>query len=91
MLFNSYEFIFAFLPITFFVYFYLNSKRLAELNFKNYCLDFWGGINSHVKEKIGNTIINTIFCKSSIYSNFITSDNVSKHLENLEAIGKLND
>lgn len=30
MLFNSYEFIFAFLPVTFFVYFYLNSKRLTE-------------------------------------------------------------
>ncbi len=30
MLFNSYEFIFAFLPITFFIYFYLNSKRLTE-------------------------------------------------------------
>ncbi|RXI29063.1 membrane-bound O-acyltransferase family protein, partial [Arcobacter aquimarinus] len=30
MLFNSYEFIFAFLPITFFVYFYLNSKRLTQ-------------------------------------------------------------
>ena len=30
MLFNSYEFIFLFLPITFFVYFYLNSKRLTE-------------------------------------------------------------
>ena len=29
MLFNSYEFIFAFLPITFAVYFYLNSKRLT--------------------------------------------------------------
>ncbi|QKF67784.1 membrane-bound O-acyl transferase, MBOAT family [Arcobacter venerupis] len=28
MLFNSYEFIFAFLPITFFIYFYLNHKRL---------------------------------------------------------------
>ena len=28
MLFNSYEFIFAFLPITLFVYFYLNNKRL---------------------------------------------------------------
>ena len=28
MLFNSYEFIFLFLPITFFVYFYLTSKRL---------------------------------------------------------------
>ena len=27
MLFNSYEFIFAFLPITFLVYFYLNTKR----------------------------------------------------------------
>lgn len=31
MLFNSYEFIFIFLPITFFVYFYLNSKRLTEI------------------------------------------------------------
>ena len=30
MLFNSYEFIFLFLPFTFFVYFYLNSKRLTE-------------------------------------------------------------
>ena len=30
MLFNSYEFIFAFLPFTFFVYFYLNRKRLTE-------------------------------------------------------------
>lgn len=29
MLFNSYEFLFAFLPITFFVYFYLNQKRLT--------------------------------------------------------------
>jgi D-alanyl-lipoteichoic acid acyltransferase DltB (MBOAT superfamily) len=29
MLFNSYEFIFAFLPIVFFIYFYLNSKRLV--------------------------------------------------------------
>ena len=29
MLFNSYEFIFLFLPITFFVYFYLNNKRLT--------------------------------------------------------------
>ena len=30
MLFNSYIFIFAFLPITFFIYFYLNNKRLTE-------------------------------------------------------------
>ena len=30
MLFNSYEFIFLFLPITFFIYFYLNSKRLTQ-------------------------------------------------------------
>ena len=29
MLFNSYVFIFAFLPVTFFVYFYLNNKRLT--------------------------------------------------------------
>lgn len=29
MLFNSYIFIFAFLPVTFFVYFYLNKKRLT--------------------------------------------------------------
>jgi alginate O-acetyltransferase complex protein AlgI len=29
MLFNSYEFIFVFLPASFFVYFYLNSKRLS--------------------------------------------------------------
>ena len=30
MLFNSYEFIFLFLPITFFIYFYLNQKHLTE-------------------------------------------------------------
>jgi D-alanyl-lipoteichoic acid acyltransferase DltB (MBOAT superfamily) len=30
MLFNSYEYIFIFLPITFFIYFYLNSKKLTE-------------------------------------------------------------
>ena len=32
MLFNSYEFIFAFLPITFFIYFYLNHKRLMGVS-----------------------------------------------------------
>jgi len=32
MLFNSYEFIFLFLPFTFFIYFYLNKKRLTELS-----------------------------------------------------------
>ena len=31
MLFNSYEFIFLFLPFTFFTYFYLNKKRLTEV------------------------------------------------------------
>jgi len=30
MLFNSYEFIFLFLPVTFFVYFWLNKKRLTQ-------------------------------------------------------------
>jgi len=30
MLFNSYEFIFVFLPITLLIYFYLNNKRLTE-------------------------------------------------------------
>jgi len=30
MLFNSYEFIFIFLPLTFFIYFYLNNKRLTQ-------------------------------------------------------------
>jgi len=29
MLFNSYEFIFVFLPVTFFIYFYLNKKKLT--------------------------------------------------------------
>jgi D-alanyl-lipoteichoic acid acyltransferase DltB (MBOAT superfamily) len=32
MLFNSYEFIFIFLPLTWFIYFYLNSRRLTELS-----------------------------------------------------------
>ena len=30
MLFNSHGFIFVFLPITFFIYFYLNHKKLTE-------------------------------------------------------------
>ena len=30
MLFNSYEFIFMFLPLSFFIYFYLNKKRMTE-------------------------------------------------------------
>jgi D-alanyl-lipoteichoic acid acyltransferase DltB (MBOAT superfamily) len=30
MLFNSYEFIFFFLPVTFFIYFWLNKKRLTQ-------------------------------------------------------------
>jgi len=30
LLFNSYEFIFFFLPVTFFIYFYLNKKHLTE-------------------------------------------------------------
>ena len=32
MLFNSYTFIFAFLPITFFIYFYLNHKKFINLS-----------------------------------------------------------
>jgi len=32
LLFNSYGFIFIFLPITFFVYFYLNKKKLTEIS-----------------------------------------------------------
>jgi D-alanyl-lipoteichoic acid acyltransferase DltB (MBOAT superfamily) len=32
MLFNSYEFIFVFLPIIFFTYFYLNHKRVTEVS-----------------------------------------------------------
>jgi len=32
MLFNSYEFIFFFLPLTFFIYFYLNKKHLIEVS-----------------------------------------------------------
>ena len=32
MLFNSYEFIFAFLPLTFIVYFYLNNQKYYKLS-----------------------------------------------------------
>jgi len=32
MLFNSHEFIFIFLPITFLIYFYLNSRKLTEIS-----------------------------------------------------------
>ena len=44
MLFNSYIFIFVFLPITFFIYFYLNSKNL---NYQN------GKINTTYAKYIG--------------------------------------
>ena len=50
MLFNSYEFIFLFLPVTFFVYFYLNKKRLTEaakgwLVFSSLFFYSWWNIN----------------------------------------------
>jgi len=49
MLFNSYDYIFFFLPVTFFVYFYLNSKRLTEaskafLVFASLCFYSWWNI-----------------------------------------------
>jgi len=50
LLFNSYEFIFIFLPITFFIYFYLNHKRLTEaskgfLVFNSLFFYSWWNIN----------------------------------------------
>jgi len=50
LLFNSYEFIFAFLPITFFIYYYLNQKRLTEaskgfLVFSSLFFYSWWNIN----------------------------------------------
>lgn len=61
-----------------------NQNLQITLNKEN----FWD--NSHVKEGVGNLIIDTIY-KSSIYGNFITYKNVSKHLEKIEKIAKLND
>jgi len=48
--------------------------------------NFWD--NSHMREKIGNLVIDTIFCKNIRYGKFITPSNVLKHLEKIEKICK---
>jgi alginate O-acetyltransferase complex protein AlgI len=50
MLFNSYGFIFIFLPVTFFIYFYLNKKRLTKVGkgwlfFSSLLFYSWWNIN----------------------------------------------
>jgi D-alanyl-lipoteichoic acid acyltransferase DltB (MBOAT superfamily) len=50
VLFNSYEFIFIFLPLTFFIYFYLNSKKLTTISkaflvFSSLLFYSWWNIN----------------------------------------------
>lgn len=72
MLFNSHEFIFLFLPITFFIYFYLNTKRLtsagiAFLVFASLFFYSWWNI------------VYLPLILSSILFNFIVGTYLSKH------------
>jgi hypothetical protein len=62
MLLNSYEFIILFLPITFFVYFYLNSKRLI-IGAKIFLV--LNGLNQETKYKkfIPSKLLNYYFLK----------------------------
>jgi D-alanyl-lipoteichoic acid acyltransferase DltB (MBOAT superfamily) len=81
VLFNSYEFIFAFLPISFFVYFYLNSLRLtiasrAFLVFASLFFYSWWNIvylPLIVVSIVFNYIIGTRLSKSREYQKAILS------------------
>ncbi len=68
MLFNSYEFIFLFLPVTFFVYFYLNKKRLTEaakgwLVFSSLFFYSWWNIN-YLPLILGSILFNYVVGRS---------------------------
>ena len=68
MLFNSYEFIFLFLPFTFFIYFYLNKKRLTKagkvwLLFSSLFFYSWWDI-SYLPIILGSIIVNYIVGRS---------------------------
>ncbi|MDD2384976.1 MAG: MBOAT family protein [Sulfurospirillaceae bacterium] len=72
MLFNSYEFLFIFLPLTFFIYFYLNSKKLttASIAFLVFAsLVFYSYWN----------IIYLPLILSSMLFNFVIGNTLSKH------------
>ncbi|MDD2384981.1 MAG: MBOAT family protein [Sulfurospirillaceae bacterium] len=72
MLFNSYEFLFIFLPVTFFIYFYLNSKKLttASIAFLVFAsLLFYSYWN----------IIYLPLILSSMLFNFVIGNTLSKH------------
>lgn len=63
MLFNSYEFIFLFLPFTFFTYFYLNKKRLTEVakGFWFYRLYFFTANVIYLPLILGSMVFNYCF------------------------------
>jgi alginate O-acetyltransferase complex protein AlgI len=68
MLFNSYEFILVFLPVTFFIYFYLNKKRLTEagkgwLVFSSLFFYSWWDIN-YLPLILGSIIFNYVVGRS---------------------------
>ena len=68
MLFNSYEFIFLFLPFTFFIYFYLNKKRLTKagkvwLLFSSLFFYSWWDI-SYLPIILGSIIANYVVGRS---------------------------
>lgn len=76
MIFNSYEYIFLFLPLTFFIYFYLNSKKLALaskgfLVFSSLFFYSWWNIlylPIILSSMLFNYIIGNILCKKNYKS-----------------------
>ncbi|HBY87302.1 MAG TPA: membrane-bound O-acyltransferase family protein [Colwellia sp.] len=81
MLFNSFEFIFIFLPISFFIYFYLNKKRLTELS-KSFLL-----ISSLFFYSYWNTIYLPLILFSMTF-NFSIGKHLAKMRENKRFISK---
>jgi hypothetical protein len=78
LLFNSYEFIFLFLPITFFIYFYLNRKKLTEAS-KAFLV-----VSSEYKDLTHyGPNINTLMLKYIQKGNgLLTKNNINEYLNN---------
>ena len=84
MLFNTYEFVFVFLPFTFFLYFYLNQKKLilASKVFLICCSLFfysWWNI-AYLPIILGSIVLNYVIGRSINKTNFIKVDWPSKKL-----------
>ncbi|MBL1243819.1 MAG: MBOAT family protein [Sulfurimonas sp.] len=74
MLFNSYEFIFMFVPLSFFIYFYLNSKKLTEVS-KGFLV-----ISSLFFYSWWNIVYLPLILVSMVF-NYVIGTSLSKHEE----------